>query len=207
MTISPVEGSVNQSQSCRECLGTDRVVPPLSLDASWTCPLSTRRPRDRDWPKLASTVVAHSPKVSSPETLTTYCLPETPRASTTQLLTRFVVGMSEHSGDGKRSRSDDVDEPTAKRLRESASQEVVGTSLANLPADAAPPFSRLGLKPQAPALPKSLEVATGVKADLSSRKGFVGEPEVGIIAYLGDSSYTGIQGVIKQRYSCICTVC
>lgn len=115
--------------------------------------------------------------------------------------------MSDNAEDGKRSRSEDVDEPTAKRLRESDSQEVGGPALSNLPVDAATPVSRLGLKPQAPELPKSLEVATGVKADLSSRNGFVGEPEVGIIAYLGDSSYTGIQGVIKQRWCCFRVLC
>lgn len=64
-------------------------------------------------------------------------------------------------------------------------------------------MSRLGLKPQPPVLPASLELATGTKADLSARKGFVGEPEVGILSYLGDPAYPGIQGVIKQRWDLV----
>ena len=61
------------------------------------------------------------------------------------------------------------------------------------------PFSRLGLKPTIPVLPPSLELVTGVKADLRARKGFIGEEEVGIIGYAGPSGVKGIRGVIKQR--------
>lgn len=99
--------------------------------------------------------------------------------------------------DGKRPLPEDAAEPAAKRQRESSLLEEGCAPPAREPVDA--PVSRLGLKPQLPELPASLEVATGFKADLSSQSGFVGEPEVGIIAYLGDASYTGIQGVIKQR--------
>jgi hypothetical protein len=41
---------------------------------------------------------------------------------------------------------------------------------------------------------------TGKKADLSLTGGFVGEAEVGIIGYVGDSAFSGVKGVIKQRY-------
>ena len=61
------------------------------------------------------------------------------------------------------------------------------------------PFSRLGLKPTLPELPPSLELVTGVKTDLRSRKGFVGQEEVGIIGYAGPSAFKGVKGVIKQR--------
>ncbi|CAK9784657.1 tRNA pseudouridine synthase D [Cutaneotrichosporon oleaginosum] len=81
-------------------------------------------------------------------------------------------------------------EPSAKRPRASPGTHALPQ-----------PLSRLGLTPQPPVLPSSLELATGTKADLSARKGFVGEPEVGILAYLGDPAYAGIQGVIKQRFT------
>jgi tRNA pseudouridine13 synthase len=105
--------------------------------------------------------------------------------------------MSETAQQGKRPHPDDGGEPAPKRSR-AASQEG-NTSAIQSPVETIQPVSRLGLKPQPPVLPASLELATGTKADLSARKGFVGEPEVGILAYLGDPDYTGIQGVIKQR--------
>ena len=62
------------------------------------------------------------------------------------------------------------------------------------------PVSRLGMKPELPKLPASLELVRGFKVDLAARKGFVGEEEVGIIGYAGPSDVKGIKGVIKQRY-------
>ena len=61
------------------------------------------------------------------------------------------------------------------------------------------PVSRLGLKPQLPELPASLELVTGVKTDLRARKGFVGQEDVGIVGYAGKADVHGIRGVIKQR--------
>lgn len=63
--------------------------------------------------------------------------------------------------------------------------------------------SKLGLKPSLPVMPPSLELVTGVKADLRARKGFVGQEEVGIIGYAGDPDFKGVKGVIKQRYVAI----
>jgi hypothetical protein len=59
--------------------------------------------------------------------------------------------------------------------------------------------SRMGLKPELPVMPASLELVTGVKADLRVRKGFVGQEEVGILGYAGDPAFKGVKGVIKQR--------
>lgn len=59
--------------------------------------------------------------------------------------------------------------------------------------------SKKGLKPVIPIMPPSLELVTGVKADLRARKGFVGQEEVGIIGYAGDPNFKGVKGVIKQR--------
>lgn len=58
----------------------------------------------------------------------------------------------------------------------------------------------MGLKPILPVMPPSLELVTGVKADLRVRKGFVGQEEVGILGYAGDPAFKGVRGVIKQRY-------
>jgi tRNA pseudouridine13 synthase len=55
------------------------------------------------------------------------------------------------------------------------------------------------LKPILPVMPPSLELVTGVKADLRARKGFVGQEEVGILGYAGDPAFKGVRGVIKQR--------
>jgi tRNA pseudouridine13 synthase len=57
----------------------------------------------------------------------------------------------------------------------------------------------MGLKPVLPVMPPSLELVTGVKADLRARKGFVGQEEVGILGYAGDPAFKGVRGVIKQR--------
>jgi tRNA pseudouridine13 synthase len=62
------------------------------------------------------------------------------------------------------------------------------------------PVSRLGLKPVLPGMPPSLELVTGVKADLRARKGMVGQEEVGIIGYAGPEELRGVRGVIKQRF-------
>ena len=59
--------------------------------------------------------------------------------------------------------------------------------------------SKMGLKPILPVMPPSLELVTGVKADLRARKGFVGQEEVGILGYSGDPAFKGVKGVIKQR--------
>lgn len=61
------------------------------------------------------------------------------------------------------------------------------------------PVSRLGLKPGIPIMPPSLELVTGVKADLRARQGLVGQEEVGIIGYVGEEGNTAIEGIIKQR--------
>jgi tRNA pseudouridine13 synthase len=62
-----------------------------------------------------------------------------------------------------------------------------------------PVVSKMGLKPVLPVMPPSLELVTGVKADLRARKGFVGQEEVGILGYAGDPAFKGVRGVIKQR--------
>jgi tRNA pseudouridine13 synthase len=62
-----------------------------------------------------------------------------------------------------------------------------------------PVISKMGLKPILPVMPPSLELITGVKADLRARKGFVGQEEVGILGYAGDPAFKGVRGVIKQR--------
>jgi len=62
-----------------------------------------------------------------------------------------------------------------------------------------PVISKMGLKPILPVMPPSLELVTGVKADLRARKGFVGQEEVGILGYAGDPAFKGVRGVIKQR--------
>ena len=64
-------------------------------------------------------------------------------------------------------------------------------------------ISKKGLKPVIPIMPPSLELVTGVKADLRARKGFVGQEEVGIIGYAGDPAFKGVKGVIKQRYATV----
>lgn len=105
--------------------------------------------------------------------------------------------------DPKRPRAEDSDSavpPAAKRSRESANDLAPSTSYTHLPNEAPPAVSRLGLKPLLPILPSSLKIVTGIEPDLSERKGFVGEQEVGIIGYLGDPTFSGVQGVIKQRY-------
>lgn len=105
------------------------------------------------------------------------------------------------TADGKRERQEEGEQPDAKRIREStsASEPAVLANLTRLPSDVPPAVSRLGLKPQLPEMPPSLELVTGVKTDLSARLGFVGETEVGIIGYIGDPHFAGVQGVIKQR--------
>jgi tRNA pseudouridine13 synthase len=60
-------------------------------------------------------------------------------------------------------------------------------------------ISKMGLKPILPIMPPSLELVTGVKADLRARKGFVGQEEVGIMGYAGEPDFKGVRGVIKQR--------
>jgi hypothetical protein len=60
--------------------------------------------------------------------------------------------------------------------------------------------SRTGLVPTPHDLPPSLELVTGIKSDIRSRKGFVSQEDVGIIGYAGKAGAQGIRGVIKQRY-------
>ncbi|BEI86130.1 hypothetical protein CcaverHIS002_0604170 [Cutaneotrichosporon cavernicola] len=103
--------------------------------------------------------------------------------------------------EGKRPHPEDIGEPEPKRARATSLLNESSAPVIDSPREGAHPVSRLSLKPQPPVLPASLELATGSKADLSAKKGFVGEPEVGILAYLGDPHYTGIQGVIKQRFT------
>lgn len=47
-------------------------------------------------------------------------------------------------------------------------------------------------------MPPSLELITGVKADLRASKGHIGQEEVGIIGYVGEGMVS-VNGVIKQR--------
>jgi tRNA pseudouridine13 synthase len=96
--------------------------------------------------------------------------------------------------DSKRPRQEDDIGPPSKKQREEP------TTFTRLPSDVSPAVSRLGLKPLLPTLPASLELITGTKADLSATNGFVGEAEVGIIGYVGDASFSGVKGIIKQRY-------
>ncbi|GMK54184.1 hypothetical protein CspeluHIS016_0107700 [Cutaneotrichosporon spelunceum] len=110
--------------------------------------------------------------------------------------------MSGIAQEGKRSHPNDAGDPEPnKRARAASPLKESITPIIDSPGQAGLPVSRLGLKPQPPILPASLELATGSKSDLTVRKGFVGEPEVGILAYLGDPQYAGIQGVIKQRFT------
>lgn len=60
------------------------------------------------------------------------------------------------------------------------------------------PISKMGLEPAIPVMPPSLELITGVKADLRASKGHIGQEEVGIIGYVG-GNLAALQGVIKQR--------
>lgn len=106
---------------------------------------------------------------------------------------------SDNAPDGKRSRQEDGAEPEMKRARQSSPDPDGTPSFTRLPADVPPAVSRLGLKPLLPQLPPSLELVTGSKVDLSSRRGFVGEAEVGILGYIGDPAFEGVRGVFKQR--------
>jgi hypothetical protein len=56
----------------------------------------------------------------------------------------------------------------------------------------------MGLEPTIPIMPPSLELITGVKADLRASKGHIGQEEVGIIGYVG-GGMEAVSGVIKQR--------
>lgn len=112
--------------------------------------------------------------------------------------------MSEHVDStvetAKRSNEDGAEDRSPKRLKTEDSADVQ-PPLTNLPSDVPAVVSRLGLKPVLPILPPSLDLITGGKTDLSQRKGFIGEREVGIIGYVGDPAFAGVQGVIKQRYA------
>jgi hypothetical protein len=60
------------------------------------------------------------------------------------------------------------------------------------------PVSKMGLVPAIPTMPPSLELITGVKADLRASRGHIGQEEVGIIGYVG-KEMASVNGVIKQR--------
>ena len=98
------------------------------------------------------------------------------------------------------SSKDDV-EPKDEPEQEQDQSEMVMTYTHKRPNNEPFPgiVSKKGLKPVIPIMPPSLELVTGVKADLRARKGFVGQEEVGIIGYAGDPSFKGVKGVIKQR--------
>lgn len=98
----------------------------------------------------------------------------------------------------KRPNEEEWDDRSPKRVKEGDATETP-QFLTSFPSDAVPAVSRLGLKPALPVMPPSLDLITGGKTDLSHRKGFIGEREVGIIGYAGDSDFTGVNGVIKQR--------
>lgn len=59
------------------------------------------------------------------------------------------------------------------------------------------PVSKMGLVPAIPTMPPSLELVTGVKADLRASSGHIGQEEVGVIGYVGNGM--PVNGVIKQR--------
>lgn len=102
----------------------------------------------------------------------------------------------------KRARLDpDIQPETAPQSKPSTNVEPQTTFTHQRPNNGSAPeaVSRLGLKPALPIMPPSLELVTGVKADLRARKGFVGQEEVGIIGYAGDPAFKGVKGVIKQR--------
>lgn len=86
-------------------------------------------------------------------------------------------------------------------FKEDAEPEMVVTYPHKRPGNEVEPavISKKGLKPVLPVMPPSLELVTGVKADLRARKGFVGQEEVGIFGYAGDPNFKGVKGVIKQR--------
>ncbi|EJT49021.1 pseudouridine synthase [Trichosporon asahii var. asahii CBS 2479] len=101
----------------------------------------------------------------------------------------------------KRRLEEEMDERSPKRVKDGDSPDPP-QFLTSFPSDAVPAVSRLGLKPTLPVMPPSLDIITDGKTDLSHRRGFIGEREVGIIGYAGDSDFTGVNGVIKQRFSC-----
>lgn len=98
----------------------------------------------------------------------------------------------------KRRLEEEMDERSPKRVKDGDSTDPP-QFLTSFPSDAVPAVSRLGLKPTLPVMPPSLDIITDGKTDLSHRRGFIGEREVGIIGYAGDSDFTGVNGVIKQR--------
>lgn len=98
----------------------------------------------------------------------------------------------------KRPNEEHLDDRSTKRVKAGDTTETP-QFLTSFPSDAVPAVSRLGLKPALPVMPPSLDLITGEKTDLSPRKGFIGEREVGIIGYAGDPTFSGVNGVIKQR--------
>lgn len=98
----------------------------------------------------------------------------------------------------KRANEEPLDDRSPKRAKDGDSTETQ-QFLTSFPSDAPPAVSRLGLKPALPVMPPSLDLITGGKTDLSLRRGFIGEREVGIIGYAGDAGFSGVKGVIKQR--------
>lgn len=97
----------------------------------------------------------------------------------------------------KRANEDEVDDRSPKRVKDDTTEPP--QFLTSFPSDVAPVVSRLGLKPVLPVMPPSLDLITGGQTDLSQRRGFIGEREVGIIGYAGHSDFAGVNGVIKQR--------
>jgi len=95
--------------------------------------------------------------------------------------------------DAKRPRQEEDAGPEPKKARDDTA------TFTRLPSNVPAAVSRLGLKPQLAELPPSLELVTGKKTDLAATRGFVGEEQVGIIGYVGDSNFAGVQGIIKQR--------
>lgn len=107
--------------------------------------------------------------------------------------------------EAKRPREEqDTDRPVKKARDDAPPAHQDGPSatpahLTRPPSGVPPAVSRLGLKPKVPELPPSLQFVTGKAVDLEARRGFIGEPEVGIINFAGNPDFKGVKGVIKQR--------
>lgn len=106
---------------------------------------------------------------------------------------------------GKRSRVDSpIDEqPTSVRPEPPVQADATPAAQPEAAQPDADPFavSKMGLRPTLPEMPPSLELVTGVKADMAAKNGLVGEAEVGIRGYAGEAGLSGLKGVIKQRYA------
>lgn len=104
---------------------------------------------------------------------------------------------------GKRSRVDSpvTEQPTPVQPTVPAQADATQAAQPEAAGTDADPFavSKMGLRPTLPELPPSLELVTGVKADMAAKNGLVGEAEVGIRGYAGEAGLSGLKGVIKQR--------